>query len=314
MQSYATSLVDGAQHRARLTALQSADCAVLLNVIPRTADLAVPCDAFRTMLRVRLGMKADRLLHKCRCKADHTASANSHVLRCCRNAVNWCRGHNCLVGELAKIARECGYTVETRDFTKAKNDHHVVPDAELIGVGKPIVVDVSLVAVSHTDYRPNARSSINPPARSANRRETQKAEHYHNLVQSGSCVFYPMVVERESLAIGKNSEALIDVVEAASRGIMSSARLSRFTIKVRLLRAVCIGNRRLVEDAINQDAKLEYRQHRSVRLIDDPESSYAASLRGSEFGSSSSMGAFSRTAASTRTVRRCPPPSRVAAA
>jgi hypothetical protein len=81
-------------------------------------------------------MKADPRLNVCTCGTAHTDTANSHVMRCSSNTSGWYHVHNKTVYALANIARAAGLSAYTRDFTKEKEEHHVVPDAVIMGGGQ----------------------------------------------------------------------------------------------------------------------------------------------------------------------------------
>ncbi len=200
----------------------------------------------------------------CSCGAMQSEDANAHMVKCRSNTAGWCHVHNRVVHTLARAASDVGYTAQVRDFTKMKQDHHVVPDLKILGDKLPIMVDVSFVAVNHDDYRDVDVKSKDPQARSAMRRETEKEKHYHGITRNGSCVFSPLVLERESLAIGPKSLALINTIEAQSRGSGSLVHLTSFTIITRLLIAACTGNAVLAREARKKDARAEAGQYRHL--------------------------------------------------
>jgi hypothetical protein len=274
--------VDGEQHKARLKSLQRPECRMLYTVIPRSNKFRVPNEALQANIRVRVGLKAHPRLNVCSCGADHSGVANSHVYRCNSNAQSWCRMHDRVVYKFADIARQAGYLVDTRDFTEEKDEHHVVPDATITGGGERAVIDVSMVALSARDYVTAKINDTKPLARSAIRREQEKNKHYHTLVRDGSCVSFPLVFERESLAMGPDTLALIDKVESFSRGIASKGHIPRFTIMVQLLIAASIGSALLVDAALTKDGNRGNSQFRDLVVRDHPHHGFATTFRGEE--------------------------------
>jgi hypothetical protein len=282
IQQFDAGVADGDQHKARLKSLQCAETRLIHNIIPRHRKLQVPDDAFRVQSRLRNGLSGDRRLNICSCNTDHNHSANSHVLRCQTNAGGWSKAHEIVLRKAASIARDAGYAVETRDFTQVKEDHHVVPDARLIGEGQCVIVDVSLAVITPADYHTADINSSNPTAKSAVRREAKKFAHYQTMVRNESCVCAPVVFERETLAMGPATLAWVDKVEAFSRGITAKAYQPRFTIKAQLLIAACIGNARMVADALRKDMDRESSRFRDVVVAGHPQVGFAATLRGAE--------------------------------
>jgi hypothetical protein len=272
---------DGEQHKTRLKALQNPDSRLLYTIIPRDRSLRVPGKALQVHTRLRLGMKADTRLNVCTCGTVHTDTANSHVMRCSSNTSGWYHVHNKTVYALANIARAAGLSAYTRDFTKEKEEHHVVPDAVIMGGGQRRLIDVSFVTVSSSDYLRAKITDKNMDARSASRIEAQKKQHYQTLVRDGSCVFSPAVFERETLAMGPATLDLIDQIEVFSRGITAKEYQPRFTTKAKLMIAACIGNAELVEHALAKDTHRENTRFREVVLVGQ-HSAQAATLRGTE--------------------------------
>ena len=97
------------------------------------------------------------------------------------------------------------------------------------------------------------------------------------MTSSGSCEFYPLVLERETLAFGPKTLELIDRIESFSKSLASSARMPRFTMKARLLVEVCKGNARLADLASRKDCSAESRRYRST-LIDEDSAGFAAEM------------------------------------
>lgn len=64
------------------------------------------------------------------------------------------------------------------------------------------------------------------------------------------CLFSPLLIERESLAVGPASLALIDKMESFCRGAVAADYQPRFTINVHHLIAAGVGNAELVDDAL----------------------------------------------------------------
>ena len=279
LQSFGGSTTDGEQHKARLKSLQNAVCRILYNIIPRQG-LRIKDDALTVQTRLRLGMKARPHMIKCRCgAAGHDESANTHALRCRSNTRGWYVVHEHAVRALANAAQDAGYSVETRDFNAVKEEHHVVPDITMTGDGPPIVVDVSFSAVSCAHYRAADITDKNPKACSANQREVQKEKHYQTLTHGGSCVFSPLVLERETLAMGSASLALVDKIVMKSGGFTAKRALTRFTLLAKILIASSNGNAVLAEQAEKQDAMSEGRQSRQVMGSGFAEAGNAAALR-----------------------------------
>jgi hypothetical protein len=67
--------------------------------------------------------------------------------------------------------------------------------------------------------------------------------------------FSSLVIDRESSATGPPTLALIDKIEAYSRGITANERQTRFSIKAPLLIAAYVGNAQLAASGLDKDLK-----------------------------------------------------------
>ena len=150
----------------------------------------------------------------------------------------------------------------------------------MTGDGTPIVVDVSFSAVSCAHYRAADITDKNPKACSANQREVQKEKHYQTLTHGGSCVFSPLALERETLAMGSASLALMDKIVMKSGGFTAKRALGRDSLfSAKMLIASSNGNAVLAEQAEKQDAMSEGRQSRQMMGSGFAEAGNAAALR-----------------------------------
>ena len=116
-----------------------------------------------------------------------------------------------------------------------------------------------------TDYR---RPESAGKATSAMAREKSKIAKYQQLMaQLGqSCTFYPMVIERDTLAIGPKSLELIEAICAHSRSHLPPAQhLSVTEVKIRLQLAVCRGTSAFIRHAFSRDHRADTRA--TLRVI-----------------------------------------------
>ena len=104
-------------------------------------------------------------------------------------------------------------------------------------------------------------------------------KHYHTLTRDGSCVFAPLVIERESLAMGPATLELVDKIVVKSKGIAAQETQPRFTIIAKILIAACIGNAVLVDQALRKDEGREGSRFRQVNGPYDHDLCCAATLR-----------------------------------
>jgi hypothetical protein len=265
---------------ARLRSLQHEDCKLLLTTLPTKKEYSMSDEVCKGFLNRRLGLpEAPVLPERCICGGQHDSDSNSHALRCNRNAGGRTYAHNVVVREFAYCGRKTGHLVDTdkladsivmtdEDDSAASSSsaaQTIIPDLELHSSTGTIICDVSLAISQPSDYR--SRKSAGTAA-TAKERESRKMAKYKQLVEQrgSSCTFYPLVIERDTLAIGPKTLELIDTVCAHSRSFIPPAeQLSVLDVKVRLQLAVCRGTTALIRQAFTRDHRAAYRA--SVRLL-----------------------------------------------
>jgi hypothetical protein len=259
---------------ARLRSLQHQDCKLLLTILPSKKEYSISDEVARGFLNRRVGLpEAPVLPELCKCGKEYDCDNNSHPLRCNQNAGGWTYGHNSVVTVAGYVGRKSGYLVDTdklREQVVLDNDEDesadsssptqtIIPDLELHSSSGTIICDVSLAISQPSDYR-SAESA--GTAATAKRREAVKIAKYKQLVEQRrpSCTFYPLVIERDTLAFGPKSLELINIICAQSRSIFSAAeQLSVTDVKVRLQLAVCRGTSALIRQALSRDHRTAFR-------------------------------------------------------
>jgi hypothetical protein len=264
---------------ARLRSLQHEDSKLLLCTLPSKSEYRMSDEVFNGFLNRRLGLpEAPVLPERCKCGNDYRSDSNSHPLRCNKNSGGWIYAHNSGVRALAYCARKAGCLVNTdnlaqqvvldeADQSADSAKVNIIPDVEIHSSSGTIMCDVSLAISQPSDYRSAVSAGT---AATAKRREALKKAKYQPLVdqRQPSCSFFPLVIERDTLAFGPKSLELIDFICAHSRSLSSDDELSVVDVKVRLQLAVCRGTTALIRQALIRDHRVSYRESlRATRRV-----------------------------------------------
>jgi hypothetical protein len=179
---------------------------------------------------------------------DSSARDNLHAYKCNKHAAGYTISHNIVVRELARTCKRARMTCFTEGLgVDVKKKHHVIPDFELIDINaQKIIGDVTMTTSSHQAYTSKVKKG---EAAAANLREKAKTKKFAQLAKTQNADFYPLAIERNTVAFGNDSLLLVKIL---------GARIgSEFMVKTALAAAVVKANAAFLRYLIDRDAKAE---------------------------------------------------------